>query len=316
MKKGKIFSAVIVGVVLAIVGAALVVPRFIHHTPVIPHNPLNSQPLAATPQFGVFEPGIAKSYDPVQSFADTVGRKPNVLLLYQAWNVPFPAKFAVEAVQNGATPMIQVLPRYVSMKQLAQGRYDAYLRSYAEQVKTFGEHVIWSFAPEMNGWWYTWGWKHTPSKDFIKAWRHIYNVFQNVGATNVTWLWTVNRGVPGRTPNISHWWPGDKYVTWVGIDGYYFLRSATFGSVFGDTIGQVRRLTHKPLLLSEAAIGPKAGQAKKMPGLFRGIQKHHLLGLVWFDVSQHAGLYHQDWKIVKGTKAAQLFNEGLKELFK
>ena len=44
---------------------------------------------------------------------------------------------------------------------------------------------------------------------------------------------------------LQTFWPGRGYVTWVGIDGYYFRPSDTFNSVFGPTIDQVRKLTSK-----------------------------------------------------------------------
>ena len=48
------------------------------------------------------------------------------------------------------------------------------------------------FGHEMNGTWYSWGYEHVPAAVFVAAWRHIVNVFRAVGATNVTWMWTVN----------------------------------------------------------------------------------------------------------------------------
>ena len=107
-----------------------------------------------------------------------------------------------------------------------------------------------------------------------------------------------------RTGPIGSWWPGAGYVTWVGIDGYYYHPSDTFASVFGKTIGQVRAITDKPVLLSETAVGPEAGQAAKIPDLFAGMRQYKTLGLVWFDIAQNDGLYHQDWRIENSPAAA------------
>jgi hypothetical protein len=73
-------------------------------------------------------------------------------------------------------------------------------------------------------------------------------------------------GSPGTGP-IASWWPGARYATWVG-DGYYLRPSDTFASVFGTTIRQVRTVTSKPVLLSETAAGPRAGQFVKIGNLF------------------------------------------------
>ena len=80
-----------------------------------------------------------------------------------------------------------------------------------------------------------------PAPTFVAAWRHIVTLFRQPGADNVTWLWTVQKDGPGTGP-IASWWPGAQYVTWVGIDGYYYRSSDTFASVFGQTITSCGRL--------------------------------------------------------------------------
>lgn len=59
----------------------------------------------------------------------------------------------------------------------------------------------------------------------------------------------------------------------------------TFDSLFGNSINQVRRFTHAPILISETAVGPATGNLSGDIGdLFDGIHRDHLLGPVWFDV--------------------------------
>ena len=116
------------------------------------------------------------------------------------------------------------------------------------------------------------------------------------------------------TGPIHSWWPGAAYVTWVGIDGYYYRSSDTFASVFGKTIAQARVLTHKPVLLSETAVGPAAGQAAKIGNLFAGMRQYQTLGLVWFDIAQNDGVYHQDWRIENSREAQAAFRRGASTL--
>ncbi len=73
----------------------------------------------------------------------------------------------------------------------------------------------------MNATWYSWGYHHVPPATFVAAWRHVVTLFRDQGAGNVTWLWTINATL-GSTGPIAAWWPGARYVTWVGIDGYYY----------------------------------------------------------------------------------------------
>jgi mannan endo-1,4-beta-mannosidase len=90
-------------------------------------------------RLGVFEPGEASSYQPVQRFAEAVGRRPDIVLVYSAWLQPFDTGFARMLAGHGAEPLIQIEPDNASLASIAAGRYDAYLRSYASAVREFGD---------------------------------------------------------------------------------------------------------------------------------------------------------------------------------
>jgi beta-mannanase len=140
-------------------------------------------------------------------------------------------------------------PKGINLAAIASGKYDGYLSAYAKAVRAYHHPVILSFGHEMNGDWYSWGYRHTSPAVFVAAWRHVVALFRSRAARNVTWLWTVstfnkNSGVP----SPAAWWPGSSYVTWVGIDGYYSKQSAIFASLFGPTIVAVRTLTRDPIL--------------------------------------------------------------------
>ena len=173
--------------------------------------------------------------------------------------------------------------------------------------------MVIGFGHEMNASWYSWGYRHVPASTFVAAWRHIVTLFREQGADNVTWLWTINADRPGTGP-IKSWWPGSSYVDWVGIDGYYVRPSDNFYTVFGATIAHVRVFTHKPVLLSETAVGPAAGQFSKIANLFAGMRQTQTIGLVWFDIEQHDGLYHQDWRIENSPAAQAAFRLGASSL--
>lgn len=112
---------------------------------------------------------------------------------------------------------------------------------------------------------------------------------------------------------LEQWWPGRNYVTWVGVDGFYYTQKNTFDSVFGPAIRQVRQFTNLPVLLSETAVGPAAGQFLKIQNLFNGMASASTLGLVWFDNTQHAGIFHQDWRIEDNQNAEISFRLGVRD---
>ena len=186
-------------------------------------------------------------------------------------------------------------------------------------MRDFRHAVIIGFGHEMNATWYPWGYTHVSAATFVGAWRHIVTLFRQDGAENVTWLWTLQADQPGTGP-ITSWWPGANYVTWVGIDGYYYRPADTFASVFGTTITQVRTFTSKPVLLSETAVGPAVGSAAdqiaKIQDLFDGMAKYKTLGLVWFDKTQHGGVFHQDWRLADNPLAQFSFRKGVRQELK
>jgi mannan endo-1,4-beta-mannosidase len=275
-------------------------------------TPVHS-PLASVPEsyLGVYENDVPRSYALVDEFASTVGRPPNLVLTYAGWGSGFPAAFATTAHAHGATVLIDLDPTNVSVTSIADGRQDAYLESYAKAVRSFGYPVVISFAHEMNGDWYSWGWNHTSPRTWVKAWRHVVTIFREAGARNVTWLWTVNYATYGEGP-IHDWWPGASYVTWIGIDAYFDVPHDSFSTQFASTISYIRGFADKPILIGETAVGQLAGRTVKVQELFNGIDRYHLLGLVWFDVAQHQGVYHQSWRIEGHSAEIAAFRRALK----
>jgi hypothetical protein len=299
---------VLMAVAVAVAGVAYAIIRFAP-SPSGPAAAHASLPTSLASYLGVYEHGTPRNYQPVAEFTKAAGRQPNLVGYYSGWPERFATKFAETVRSHGAVTILQMDPTDASVSGIAAGRYDGYLLSYADNVRNFGRPVVIGFGHEMNATWYSWGYRHVPPRVFVAAWRHIVTVFRGQGADNVTWLWTLQADEPGTGP-IESWWPGAGYVTWVGIDGYYYRPSDTFASVFGKTIVQVRAITDKPVLLSETAVGPLAGQSAKIPGLFAGVHQYQMLGLVWFDISQDAGLYHQNWRIEDSPAAKAAFRLG------
>lgn len=267
--------------------------------------------LPATPgsYLGVFIKGFPNSYEPMTAFSRQTGSHPDIAMYYSGWYVPFPVKFADTAAQNGVVPLVQMDPKNISLAGISEGSYDPYLSSYAEAVRAYKHPVIIGFGHEMNGDWSSWGYRHTSPTVFVDAWRHIVKVFRALGADNVTWLWTVNivnDTQKGMIPRPNAWWPGNAYVNWVGIDGYYLKPSWQFAPLFGPTIDDVQSLTSDPILIAETGAVPATGQSTKIANLFAGVHAYGLLGLVWFDATNSA----QQIFSLSGPQAVAAFRKG------
>jgi len=286
---------VVIGAVLLGAAAIFAVTR--------PSTPARVQPAPPMRYLGVYQPDAPASYSGVNHFAQAIGRQPDLVCYYSAWLKPFQPSFAATAAQHGATLLVQINPLNVSLAAIASGQYDAYLRTFADQVRSYHHPIILSFGHEMNGKWYSWGYTHTPPTTFVAAWRHIVQQFRKRDASNVTWMWTINimdldpQG--GIIPRPTPWWPGRAYVNWVGLDGYYQKSTWTFASMFGPTIKVVRTLTRDPILIAETGVAPAAGKPAKIANLFAGVRAYGLRGFVWFDAATY-----QDWRIDKPAAIA------------
>ena len=290
-------AAAVATVVLAVTGCL---------TPLTSPQRLAPVPTPASPLVGVYEAGALGSWSQVTQFTDATGVKPRIVLYYSSWHDPFSTSFAQAAWGHDAYVLVQLEPKGVPLASIAAGGSDAYLRSYAAAVRAFGHPVILSFGHEMNGTWYSWGDGHTPPSTFVAAWRHVVRVFRAAGAANVTWLWTVN-SIEGAASSLSQWWPGAAWVNWTGIDGYYYQATDSFGSLFGSTIADIRTFSSAPVLIAETAVGTTADRESQIDALFAGVRAERLAGVVWFDEAQHAGLYHQDWRLEDDPDALAAF---------
>jgi Glycosyl hydrolase family 26 len=276
----------VTGLAVAALIAVTAGMHFQHASGAVP--PPSSAVRSARPMsyLGLYEPTSPQSYSGVERFTRLIGYRPNIAVYYSSWWEPFQLHFARAASRHKAMPMVQIEPSDVSLAAIAAGKYNSYLRAYARAVRRFGHTVILCFGHEMNADWYGWGYRHTSPSVFIAAWRHVHDLFAATGATNVIWLWTVNVVGGPQVSAVKAWWPGASYVTWVGVDGHYFERHIKFVDLFGAALGQVRKLSHRPVLIAEAGIAPYVGIAK-IADLFSGAQAHGVLGVVWFDVQGH-----------------------------
>jgi hyaluronan synthase len=135
--------------------------------------------------------------------------------------VPFGGDFAESLVLDqhlNATAYITwtAVPG-ITLAQIAAGDEDAYLRREADAVRTYGGMVYIRLAQEFNGNWFSWS---GDPKAFVAAWREVWTVFHDAGATNVRWVWgpdlLTNDNAKQYAAATTPYWPGSKYVNAVG----------------------------------------------------------------------------------------------------
>lgn len=86
--------------------------------------------------------------------------------------------------------------RVYSNSAIATGKWDSYLHRWAVAIKAYRRPVVLRPMAEFNGFWYPWS---RDPREFVRAWRDIWNLFHAVRADNVTWAWSfqVNSNAQG-----------------------------------------------------------------------------------------------------------------------
>lgn len=150
---------------------------------------------------------------------------------------------------------------------VAAGSDDAVITKVAESLKSFGKPVFLRWYWEMN---FTTD-PQTAKQclgtggpaGFIAAWQHIWKIFQNVGATNVAFVWC-----PGGN-NIStlapQFYPGNQYVDWIAVDVYAVTQGSSFAKIVAPFYNQFSS-DGKPLMIAET-------------GAHQGVQSQYLQGV-------------------------------------
>ena len=274
--------------------------------------PFDVRPLLkpARKYFGAALDGAPTSLGAVKDFTTKVGKQPNMLLYYTAWGDQFDAKAVKNAHAIGALPVMAWEPFEPSVVDIADGASDDYIRKFAAAVQALNLPVAISWAHEMNGFWYPWGTKKTSPTDLVRAWRHIHNTFLDVGASNVIWVWSPNVINSMRQVPLKPLYPGDSYVDWIGVVGYYEDGGArTFSTLFGPTKAAVRRFTTKPILIFETGAEDSWRKRKDIADLFRGVAaSHDVIGFNWFNYAKRA-----DWRIDSDPSALAQFKKYAKD---
>jgi mannan endo-1,4-beta-mannosidase len=233
---------------------------------------------------GVAIDGAPRSMDGVTSFARTMRVKPNMVTVYEAFGDGFAAAEARRTYAYGALPIVRWEPYEATLADIAAGRHDAYVTAFAEGVRAVNVPIVLTFAHEMNGHWYPWGAQANRAADFTHAWRRLHQLFAQAGATNVIWAWTPNVISGAPDVDLRPYYPGDGYVDWIGLDGYYTRTGArTYRQLFEPTMAEVRRFTKRPFLIVETGAEPGPGRDRALRDLFVSVARdERMLGFVYF----------------------------------
>jgi hypothetical protein len=186
----------------------------------------------------------------------------SLVLSYQGWEVAdrrqdFPATQLDILRRHGSIPVLAWYPMdgtigtvnqtKFTLARIIDGTWDTYIRQYATEVKAWGHPFFLRFASEMNGNWTPWSERVNGNQkgQYVRAWRHVHDIFTQVGATNATWTWCPNVEDTTTTP-LAVDYPGVGYVDWACMDGYNFSVDLKGGSWL--SFAQIFQATYQHLL--------------------------------------------------------------------
>lgn len=196
------------------------------------------------------------------------------------------------------------------LADITAGTYDAFVLQWAQAAKAWGHPFFLRFDWEMNGnWQFPWSEQinGNQSGDYVKAWRHVHDLFTQAGAANVTWVWCPN--ISGNTTrSMAGLYPGDTYVDWTCLDGYNkYPVWLPFHTVFsgsgitwlGNSYTEILSVAPaKPLMIGETASleagdggGAKAQWIADTYGTQLPLNFPRIKAVVWFnwDMGDPAG---------------------------
>ncbi|WP_073807959.1 glycoside hydrolase family 26 protein [Kitasatospora sp. CB01950] len=275
--------------------------------------------------FGVATPEAPWSSGELDSIADKTGVRPTMTEYFVRWTSEFDPKAVSRAYAHGTLPVLSWEPwdgedaghtdqPTFALSTIISGAHDDYIRRFAHGVAAQKWPVAIRFAHEMNGVWYPWseGVNGNQKGEYVQAWKHIHDLFKEAGADNAIWIWSANIVRPVPKVELPPLYPGDDYVDWVGLTGYGTKNEATAADTFGPTLDIVRRMTKKPILITETGREPNSTlKVKWTTDFFDWLnQQSDLLGFIWFERDTDHGA-QTDWRFEETPESLQAFSKGI-----
>ncbi|MFC5662498.1 glycoside hydrolase family 26 protein [Kitasatospora misakiensis] len=268
--------------------------------------------------------------DPVDEFATAVKHQPSVLEFSVGWwDKRFDRRVFDTVAERGIMPMVAwepwdfrkeskvdklrgEQPEY-ALSRIIGGDFDGYIKQWAEGVKSLGYPIALRFAHEMNGYWYPWAEQANGNRrgQYVQAWKHVHDLFRQAGADKVVWVWSPNVDYENATP-LDSLYPGDDYVDWIGLSGYYgtvgLEKYLSFDQIFDPTLKKLRGFSQKPVVITETAATDSSGQkARWISEMFTQLPQHpDIIGLIWYEAVKEV-----DWRVSSSGPASAAYAAGV-----
>lgn len=263
---------------------------------------------------GVYDGGFPNTFAGLDQLENALRYKFPLISCYVAWgdkpNEQFPTRMVETVNRMGSVPIITWEPwvvdfdqkirtnlpplaqrEYGTLSAIARGEYDFYIVPWAKAAAAYRKPMFLRFAHEMNDpYRYPWGPQNgNRPEEFVAAWKHVYTIFQKMGATNVLWVWSPHVSMPW----FEYYYPGPEYVDWIGVGVLNYGNVASwsrwwsFNQILEKAYPTLLRL-NKPIMISEFGTLSAGGDLAE-----------------WY----RQAFYHIDHTYSRGIRAVILFNQ-------
>jgi hypothetical protein len=286
--------------------------------------------------FGIYVPGVPPDLPRLHDLERRLGRHAAMISVYCAWGraetsgvfaevrailaegriplVTWEPWAGPEGTVEGADPSRD--PRF-RLRHINDGRFDAYVGWWAQQIERVPGRVLLRPMHEMNGNWYPWCGTRNGNhpEEFVSAWRRVHGIFAEAGARNVDWVWSPYAvSVPDVEDNgLSAYYPGEAYVDWMALDGYNWGATQPwscwqeFGEIFDTAYRTLAALGSRAILITEMGCAETGGNK---PAWIRNTSEivdtryPRIRGVVWFNADKEC-----DWRIESSEESLRAFRE-------
>jgi len=205
--------------------------------------------------------------------------------------------------------LIDGLSAETLLEDINEGRYDKYIRDLAKRAKFQKPQTIlvrWGHEMELTG---LYPWSQGDPEAYISAHRRVVNIFEELGADNVYWVWS-----PGGNNGAEEYYPGDNYVDYIGVTilaDYQWDRQAGFSGLrsFETLLAEKYRLSEEfDKLLIAVEVGTSILEESEKKQWLLEAQKSfsyfpRLVAFLYFNnINTHeVNEYRPDWSITRET---------------
>lgn len=287
----------------------------------------------------------------IEQFEKMVGKHQAIIAFSSFWGEQsFPMKKLEMLSRHGSLPLVfwspwdkpydeHRPPDRFNLHAILAGKWDRYIDRWADSAKAYGKPMLVSWGLEMNGNWFPWSGYYYGAGNVVagssppryegpelykRAYKHVVDRVRARGATNILWGFHVNHTTYPVTPwnKMALYYPGPKYVDWLGISIYGMQTNKQGWCQFPDVTETAYKdlaavdLT-KPMVIAEWGVGEFPNNGSKAEWLkmaFNFIQHRYprfKAAVYWHERWQNADKSYSNLRVNSSPEALQAYRDAI-----